>query len=345
MRRIFNTSRPEFGKVLQVRLRVRVRQLLVMSGVALTIVAAAVPAQKIQTPHPNGGKRLSVARAVPTHSRSGRAPQDQMAVQLPSFPSLTPEQTEPNPPRVSYEDGHLTIIAENSELSDVLSLLSARTGAEIDLPPSAAHQRIWAGLGPGPARRVLAAFLSEIGLNYAIQASDTDPRGIRSVLVSVRTKHGTEETLQQENPPSSQWEASSQVAPEDLRSASAELQPSAETPNSATNEPATSPEVVPVEAQPSPEAAYGVAANQTPHDDAIGADPNANSTEDPPLAVYTDQSDVVGGMTADVVVYSSGGVLVIIWNDAKDKLLGMPRAIFIGDPSLQRHPVDSSNWR
>jgi hypothetical protein len=345
MKRIFNTFRPEFGKTLQVRLRVGVRQLLVTSGVALTIVAAAVSAQIIQTPHPNGGKRHSVARAVPTYSGSARAAQDQMADHLSSFPSLTPEQTAPNPPRVSYEGGQLTIIAENSELSDVLSLLSSRTGAHINFPASAAHERIWAGLGPGPARRVLASLLSEIGLNYAIQASDTDPRGIRSVLVSVRTKPGTEETLEQENPPSQQWEASSQVAPEDLRSASAELQPSTETPNSATNEPATSPEVVPVGVQPSLEAAYAVAANQTPYDGVIGAEPNANSAEDTPLAAYTGQSDVVGGLTADVVVYSNGGVLVIIWNDAEDKLLGMPRAIFIGDPSRLPHGAGLSNWK
>jgi len=75
------------------------------------------------------------------------------------------------------------------------------------------------------------------------------------------------------------------------------------------------------------------------------ADANANSAENPPLAGYTDQSSVVGGMTADVVVYDNGGVLVIIWNDAEDKLLGMPRAIFVGEPSRLRQPVELSNWK
>ena len=75
------------------------------------------------------------------------------------------------------------------------------------------------------------------------------------------------------------------------------------------------------------------------------ADANANSAENPPLAVYTDQSNVVGGMTADVVVYDNGGVLVIIWNDAEDRLLGMTHAIFVGEPSRLRQPVELSSWK
>jgi hypothetical protein len=74
-------------------------------------------------------------------------------------------------------------------------------------------------------------------------------------------------------------------------------------------------------------------------------DANANCAENPPLAVYTDQSNVVGGMTADVVVYNNGGVLVIIWNDAEDKLLGMPRAIFVSEPSQLRQSVELSDWK
>src|SRR3979411_2501619 len=75
------------------------------------------------------------------------------------------------------------------------------------------------------------------------------------------------------------------------------------------------------------------------------ADANANSAENQPLAVSTGQSNGVGGMTADVVVYNNGGMLVIIWNDAEDKLLGMPRAIFVGEPSRLRQPVELSNWK
>jgi hypothetical protein len=345
MERIFNKFRLVFGIRFRTMLQPGARQLLVMSGLALTIVAAAVPAQKIQTPHLNARKIHSTGRIARSDSGSARAAQQPTPDQPPPLSLLTTEQTVPNPPRVSYEGGQLTIVAENSELSDVLSLLKKCTGADIDFPPSAAHERIWAGLGPGPARSVLATLLSGIGLDYAIQASDIDPQGVRSLLLSTRTKPGIEEAPEQENPPSQEPEAASEVAPEDLRSAPAKLQPSTEIAESAANEPATSPEVAPAEVQPSPEAAHDVAAIQFPFNDAIVAGPYENIAEDPRLAVYIGQPVGVGGMVADVMVYESGDVFVIIRIDGEDKLPGMPRAIFVGDPSRLRHHLEFSNWK
>jgi hypothetical protein len=93
------------------------------------------------------------------------------------------------PPQITYdEDGQLTIIAENSRLSEVMLALHTAMGADIDLPPSVAHQRIWVRLGPGPARKILRDLLDNTELDYVIQASDADPEGIRSVLLTLRTK-------------------------------------------------------------------------------------------------------------------------------------------------------------
>jgi len=104
---------------------------------------------------------------------------------------LIPEQAGANQLRVSYEDGKLTIIAENSLLSDVLSAVRAQTGADIELPPGASSQRIWARLGPGPARSVLATLLDSTSLDYVIRASETDPQSIQSILLMVREKTAT----------------------------------------------------------------------------------------------------------------------------------------------------------
>jgi len=109
-----------------------------------------------------------------------------MPQQAPS-PS-TPEQASPKAPQVTYEAGQLTIIAENSKLSDILASLRACMGADIDLPASASGERIWVRLGPGPARKVLATLLSQTKLDYIIQASDTDPDGIRNVWLTPRTE-------------------------------------------------------------------------------------------------------------------------------------------------------------
>ena len=98
------------------------------------------------------------------------------------------------PPQVTYEDGQLTVIAENSSLSDVLKALREALGADIDLRASVGDQHIWVHLGPGPASRVLRDLLDSTEFNYAIQASESDPDGIRSVLLTPRSKSAGSET-------------------------------------------------------------------------------------------------------------------------------------------------------
>jgi hypothetical protein len=150
-------------------------------------VSPNVP-QKLSTP-PSNGPTPSVAQPILAASASITPTPHQEPIAQPAPPSLTPEQAPPKPAQVSYEAGQLTIVAENSTLSDILSQVHARMGADIDLPASASGERIWVQLGPGPARKVLASLLGGTTLDYVIQASDSeaDPDGIRSVLLSPRT--------------------------------------------------------------------------------------------------------------------------------------------------------------
>src|SRR5690348_4572174 len=67
---------------------------------------------------------------------------------------LTLEQKPAVPPKVSYQNNQLTIVAGNSTLGDVLRAVKAQTGASIDLPTNT-NARVVANLGPGPARDVL----------------------------------------------------------------------------------------------------------------------------------------------------------------------------------------------
>jgi hypothetical protein len=93
-------------------------------------------------------------------------------------------------PIVAYEHGQLTIIAENVRLSEVMSALHSAMGTEIDLPSGASEDRVWARLGPGPARRVLSDLLSNTDLDYVIQASSSDAGGIQSVTLTARVDSG-----------------------------------------------------------------------------------------------------------------------------------------------------------
>jgi hypothetical protein len=90
-------------------------------------------------------------------------------------------------PIVAYENGQLTIVAENVPLSEVMTALHNVMGTEIELPAGASDDRVWARLGPGPARKVLSDLLSNTDLNYIIQGSASDANGIQSVALTAHT--------------------------------------------------------------------------------------------------------------------------------------------------------------
>jgi hypothetical protein len=96
--------------------------------------------------------------------------------------ALNPEQMPPAPPQVTYQNGLLTIVADNSTLSDILHAVAARTGATIDAPPNLTGQRVAARLGPGAPQDVMADLLS--GLDYIVVGASNDPNAIRSIIVS-----------------------------------------------------------------------------------------------------------------------------------------------------------------
>ncbi len=93
------------------------------------------------------------------------------------------------------------------------------------------------------------------------------------------------------------------------------------------------------------EAAYNSAAIYFPFADVLAADPYKDIAQDLRLAFYVGQSKVVGGVTTDIVVYDSGGVLVQAWIGADDKLPRRLRAIFANDPLQLRHDLEMSDWK
>lgn len=139
-------------------------------------------------PSTDGGQR-KVRKAAPP-APAEPEPVFEMTPVEPPPPPLTPGQMPPNAPIVTYEDGLLTISAENSTLLEILAAVKARTGATMDIPGSAGADRVWVTLGPGPARAILAALLTGTSLDYVIQASDTDQTQIQSVLLTPRIKGG-----------------------------------------------------------------------------------------------------------------------------------------------------------
>jgi hypothetical protein len=163
------------------------KQLIVLAALALAFAPAARTAKFPSSFHldgKTGGTERVSAPPVPSDHSSG--PQEAAPQAAPPSAAVAGQPTVKRP-LVTYEDGELTIIAENSSLSEVMKALRASLGADIDLPVNVTDQHIWVRLGPGPARRVLRDLLDGTEFNYVIQASESDPDGVRSVLLTPKS--------------------------------------------------------------------------------------------------------------------------------------------------------------
>lgn len=88
---------------------------------------------------------------------------------------------------VRYDNGQLSIHAENATLSEVLFQIQKQTGAEIAIPSGTEQERVSSDFGPGTASEVLEQLLNGTGLNFVVVGSASDPNQLRSVILSRKT--------------------------------------------------------------------------------------------------------------------------------------------------------------
>lgn len=139
----------------------------------------------------------------PEHKRAAKqeqpAPPAQPATPPGPLVPLTLAQTPANPPQVSYQNGELTINAQNSTLGDILRAVRAQTGADIDVPPNAS-ERVVSHFGPGPARQVLSELLDGSHFNYVMTGSPSDANVLQRVILTPKAA-GSEQVAAQSQPP------------------------------------------------------------------------------------------------------------------------------------------------
>jgi hypothetical protein len=97
------------------------------------------------------------------------------------------EEIPPMPASITYQNGTLTIAAQNATLSDVLRAACGQTGTEIEIPPSA-DERVVGVWGPGPVRDVLASFLNGSHFNYVMLGSNVDSTTVTRLILSAKTR-------------------------------------------------------------------------------------------------------------------------------------------------------------
>ncbi len=141
----------------------------------------AVPSPWGQTLKPQGQRAPRKAAA-----RKKAVPAPEAVPQPPPPPPPTLEQMPPTPPQVTYQNGMLTIVAQNSTLSDILGAVRARTGAAIELPAGSGAERVVARVGPLPPRDALDSLLEGSKFNYLILSSEQQPEAVQRVVLTVR---------------------------------------------------------------------------------------------------------------------------------------------------------------
>jgi hypothetical protein len=124
-----------------------------------------------------------------SHRKAHKKPQPPLVLPpLPAGPlaQIPMDQIPAAAPKVSYENGLLTIGAQNATLGEILQNVRQLTGATIDVPPAGANERVVVQLGPGAPRDVLAALLNGTSFNYVMLGSPSDPRSVSSVVLTSR---------------------------------------------------------------------------------------------------------------------------------------------------------------
>lgn len=137
---------------------------------------AATSAQKPQTPAPK--------KPAKTNGKTAKQPAE---ATLPPPRPLTPEQLPATKPAVTYRNGQLAIVANNSTMSEVLNQVRAQTGAQFEMSGVSAADRVYAKLGPGAPKDVLAALLDGTRFNFAILGSVNDPNAVARVVLMPKT--------------------------------------------------------------------------------------------------------------------------------------------------------------
>lgn len=154
-------------------------------ALGLVLAAPILLAQTVLPTAAPAGTPFKSSDTQKSDTQKNNAQKQIVLAPLPALPSHSPtDQIPETPAKVSYQDGLLTISAENSSLGEILRAVRKLTGASIEIPPgSGANERVVTHLGPGAPREVLALLLNGSAFSYVMVGSDSDPTAVASVVL------------------------------------------------------------------------------------------------------------------------------------------------------------------
>jgi hypothetical protein len=85
---------------------------------------------------------------------------------------------------VNFQNGMLSIDADQATLSEVLYEVQLRTGAEVAIPAGAEKDKVVIKAGPGPTKEVISALLNGSHFNFILVGSPQDENTIQRVMLT-----------------------------------------------------------------------------------------------------------------------------------------------------------------
>jgi hypothetical protein len=144
---------------------------------------------------------------------TARASDTAKPVSKPQPVTQTLDQMPAVPPQVSFQNGQLTITAQNCTLGDILKAVHAQTGAQVELPGNAGD-RVIGNFGPGPARDVLAALLNGSHFNYVLLGSESNPQALDRVILTAKTGGATGSSAPVQEASTDSYQGNNNLAPQ-----------------------------------------------------------------------------------------------------------------------------------
>src|SRR3954469_15366924 len=124
----------------------------------ILVLTSALAAETGKLP-PNVAKTAKAAKVAASGKKAKPSPaiQPPEPVPTPAQPvvQLRPSQMPSVQPRVSYQQGQLTVVAENSTIADILGAVRTATGIRIETQGGPSGDRVAAKIGPATPREVL----------------------------------------------------------------------------------------------------------------------------------------------------------------------------------------------
>ena len=175
------------------------------------VSAAAAQSGTLATPatqQPNTRPNFAPARIQPVPQQPVMRPATAMQASPTASPVIAPSITSapasiaqpvvnapaPEPTAsVNYAQGQLTVTSQSASLGTVLKLISAKTGAVIDIAPELQNEPVVAQIGPSGVREVMTALLDSPRIDYIIMGSGAAPGGLERILVRTRQSFGRSE--------------------------------------------------------------------------------------------------------------------------------------------------------